>query len=176
VKSRIRPVAWVVAFFGGALAVATTATTEGCGTDAVGIDACRQVETARCEATRSCGATDDEVTSCSLYYRDACLHGIENATRPPTDADTKGCVAAVNAVRACADAKVTTIAGCTATPLADGANVCVPGTANANLSPCQVIHDCAHILAACAFAVGPKSDAGVDDGSSGDGSSDAASD
>ena len=45
-----------------------------CGTDAVGVSECREVEEARCNAAVSCGYTD--VEECRRFYRDHCLHGV----------------------------------------------------------------------------------------------------
>jgi hypothetical protein len=45
-----------------------------CGTDAVGVSECREVEEARCNAAVSCGYAD--VEECRRFYRDHCLHGM----------------------------------------------------------------------------------------------------
>lgn len=45
-----------------------------CGTDAVGVSECREVEEARCTAAVSCGYSD--VEECRRFYRDHCLHGV----------------------------------------------------------------------------------------------------
>jgi hypothetical protein len=88
-----------------------------CGTDASGIDACRQIETARCQQAPSCvGQTistacnggqnvldlavpvhrDSDVSSCIRYYQDACLHGLNGGT-PPSPGQLQNCVNAINA-------------------------------------------------------------------------------
>jgi hypothetical protein len=46
----------------------------GCGTDAVGVGDCRELETARCAAGPACGFPD--VAACQRYERDHCLHGV----------------------------------------------------------------------------------------------------
>lgn len=46
----------------------------GCGTDAVGIGDCRELERARCAAGPACGFPD--VEACVRYERDHCLHGV----------------------------------------------------------------------------------------------------
>lgn len=55
----------------------------GCGTDAVGIETCRSVEFARCEAALSCGLIDD-VDKCLRFSRDHCLHGLGVSAVSPT--------------------------------------------------------------------------------------------
>jgi hypothetical protein len=81
-----------------------------CGTDAVGVDACRQIEEARCRrAPVCCGVypqcgidltsplhSDDDVTACIRFYDDACQHGLVN-TQDPGSVAVKQCVAAINA-------------------------------------------------------------------------------
>jgi hypothetical protein len=46
----------------------------GCGTDAVGVGDCRELERARCAAGPACGFRD--VAACERYERDHCLHGL----------------------------------------------------------------------------------------------------
>ncbi len=53
----------------------------GCGTDAVGVDECRDIEEARCEAAQFCDIVDD-VDACKRFYRDQCLHGLANGEQP----------------------------------------------------------------------------------------------
>lgn len=76
-----------------------------CGTDPVGVDACRRVETVRCESAPACGLDlgrpvhrgDDPknaVAACIRYYDDACLHGIE-APEDPGNVKTQACVDAI---------------------------------------------------------------------------------
>ena len=121
----------------------------GCGTDAVGVEACRQIEAARCSALRSCPVaqggfkSDDEVDACTLFYRDQCLHGIESTTAP-TDAQLTGCVNAVKATAACAKAGTPTMEGCPAAPL-------VSPMEASGLTPCNAILKAADHLAACNF-------------------------
>jgi hypothetical protein len=76
-------------------------TASGCGTSAVGVDECRDIENARCEASEPCGLVDD-VQACKRYYRDHCLHGL--ATAPPAGASVDSCVQAIKAAGACAEA------------------------------------------------------------------------
>jgi hypothetical protein len=88
-----------------------------CGTDASGIDACRQIETARCTQAPACVGQpvpmscnngqnpldlavpvhrDSDVSSCIRYYQDACLHGL-NGGRVPSPGDLQSCINAINA-------------------------------------------------------------------------------
>jgi hypothetical protein len=53
----------------------------GCGSDAVGVDDCRDIENARCVAGEACGLVDD-VDACKRFYRDQCLHGLTAGERP----------------------------------------------------------------------------------------------
>jgi hypothetical protein len=71
----------------------------GCGPDAVGVDACRQIERARCEAGAVCGTVSD-VAACQRFYRDQCLHGLAAAEAPGEPA-LRGCVEAIEAVASC---------------------------------------------------------------------------
>ena len=77
-----------------------------CGTDAIGIDTCRQVEEARCRQAAHCPGIDlsqpvhrnspiTDVDSCIRYYHDACLHGLA-APADPGAVATKACVDAIN--------------------------------------------------------------------------------
>jgi hypothetical protein len=73
----------------------------GCGTAAVGIDACRDIETARCEAAQHCGRVDD-VEACQRYYRDHCLHGLAEGVEPPTPDQVDACVKVIERAGQCA--------------------------------------------------------------------------
>lgn len=70
----------------------------GCGTDAKGVDDCREIEQARCAAAQNCGVSD--VPACQRFYRDQCLHGL--AAAPPGSAKVKACVATIRAAGQCA--------------------------------------------------------------------------
>ena len=88
----------VLAAFVGATSLAA------CGTEAIGIDACRRVEEARCKRAQGCGidltspphtgAPGSDVEACVLYYRDACLHGLVR-TAEPSAAEVNACVARI---------------------------------------------------------------------------------
>ncbi|WP_438020780.1 hypothetical protein WMF18_17640 [Sorangium sp. So ce315] len=137
----------------GAVAFAT----QSCGSSAVGVDACRQIETARCEAAAVCpewvGTTsaDERVKTCVEFYWDQCLHGLRvgdgdsDRTPPdPADAAVQACVDAVGATRECAANNVASMTACSA-ELAAGAD--------GALSPCAVITDQVQALAACVSLV-----------------------
>jgi hypothetical protein len=70
----------------------------GCGTDAKGVDDCREIEQARCAAAQSCGVSD--VPACQRFYRDQCLHGL--AVASPGSVKVKACVATIRAAGLCA--------------------------------------------------------------------------
>ncbi|WP_437728774.1 hypothetical protein [Sorangium sp. So ce861] len=163
---------WVAAVLLGLGAV--TLATQSCGTSAVGVDACRRIETARCEAAAACPAwvgsadADEQVDACVEFAWDQCLHGIANAgteddpAPDPTESQIKACVDAVGATRKCAADNVASMAECSAAPLADGADGAI--------SPCEVITERAHALEACAFVVKPTgAGGGAGDGGGGDG-------
>jgi hypothetical protein len=89
-----------------ALACAAGALAAACGTDAVGVDTCRQIENARCSQAPSCANINlgipvhrnspvTDVEACQRYYHDACLHGLATNTDPGAVA-TKACVDAIN--------------------------------------------------------------------------------
>ena len=84
------------------MAIAGCALCGGCGTDAVGVDTCKQIESARCEQAPACGialeppyhTNGTDVTECQRYYDDACLHGLASGSDPGPTA-VKACVAAI---------------------------------------------------------------------------------
>jgi hypothetical protein len=129
-----------------------------CGTDAVGVDVCRQIETARCSALLSCPVAQggftkpEEVDACTLFYRDQCLHGIQSTT-VPTDAQSTTCVSAVKAAAVCAKAGAATLEGCAGAAL-------VPTADPKAIAPCSAILLRVDELAACAFVDAPP-DAGT---------------
>jgi hypothetical protein len=71
-----------------------------CGTDAVGVNECRQIEEARCVAAAKCGTIED-VEVCKEFYNDHCLHGlaIEDVPRAKV---VNACVATIAAAGSCA--------------------------------------------------------------------------
>lgn len=142
-SARLRLALLVALGLAGALSPALFSA--GCGPSGVGVEACRKIEDARCEAAASCGLSQQQVDNCKLVYQDQCLHGIQNSAYHPTQSDTDGCVAAVKAAGACAAAGVKSMAACPDAPLVSGA---------VDTDPCTIITAKADELSACAFATG----------------------
>jgi hypothetical protein len=83
-----------------------TATVLACGTDPVGVEACRKIEHARCANAPGCGidlshpvhrgdTPELAVVACKNFYDDACLHGLSAPTDPGNVA-VDACVDAIN--------------------------------------------------------------------------------
>jgi len=125
-----------------------------CGTDAVGVDACRRIEAKRCEVAPTCSADYKDVDACNDYFRDQCLHGIENADRSPSDSDVKGCVDAIAKAAECAKSGAKTLVECAGHPD-------LVQSAPPTLTPCEAITKSPDLMAACAFLAKPVVDAGV---------------
>lgn len=71
-----------------------------CGTDAVGTDACRRIEQARCRKAPACpnlGVT--HVEACVQFARDRCLHGLPGPE--PLTARLDQCVGAIEQATTC---------------------------------------------------------------------------
>ncbi len=73
-----------------------------CGTSAVDVTACRQIETARCNHAQACGISlatpvhdGNDLDFCIRFYDDQCLHGLVTQQVPGTTAVNE-CVAAIN--------------------------------------------------------------------------------
>jgi len=77
----------------------TLVSATGCGTDAQGVDDCREIEQTRCAAAKNCGIVSD-VEACQRYYRDQCLHGLP--VPPPGSVQLKACVDVIRAAGDCA--------------------------------------------------------------------------
>jgi hypothetical protein len=82
-----------------AICAFTLVNAAGCGTDAQGVDDCRDIEQARCAAAKSCGIVED-VDACQRFYRDQCLHGL--AVSPPSSTMLKACLATIHQAGMCA--------------------------------------------------------------------------
>lgn len=74
---------------------------QGCGPEPVGVDDCRAIERARCDAAVHCGFIDD-AESCRRFYRDHCLHGLV-ADSSPGGQDVQDCVDAITRAGECAE-------------------------------------------------------------------------
>ena len=128
-------------------ALSAVAPLPNCATEATGVDACRRIESARCEAASKCGFSSSDVDRCLDFYRDQCLRGIENADHVPQENETRECINAVQATATCAEAKKPTMHDCTAAVVADASE--------ADLTPCQILLDQVHQLRSCAFVAAP---------------------
>jgi hypothetical protein len=87
-----------------ALAAFAPLGTGGCGTDAIGVGECKQIEEARCRAAAKCPeiplgninhASGTDVDACIRFYDVACLHGLEVPDQGAIA--TAACVQAINA-------------------------------------------------------------------------------
>jgi hypothetical protein len=85
-----------------ALAAAATGLVPACSGSAVGVDACKSVEDARCRAASACGVSlqppystaGTDVDACIRFYDVACLHGLAGGSDPGPTA-LNACVAAI---------------------------------------------------------------------------------
>jgi hypothetical protein len=76
-----------------------------CGSSAMGVDACKSIEEARCRQVPACPnvevsppiwyTTGSAVDACIRYYDTACLHGLSIGSNPASS-DVTQCVAAIN--------------------------------------------------------------------------------
>ena len=102
-----------------AVATFSLVTASSCGTNAVGVDDCRDIEQARCRASASCLDANgapliDDVDACERFYRDHCLHGL--AVKPAAGASVAGCVQVIEAAGRCAERDpASTLADCNET-------------------------------------------------------------
>jgi hypothetical protein len=82
----------------------------GCGTDAVGVESCRDIELARCNAAATCGTVED-AASCRRFYHDQCLHGLP--VPDPGKNLVRDCVEMIERAHACAvEGRDTALADC----------------------------------------------------------------
>lgn len=99
-SSRRRAVVVVLALAGVAVGSSIA-----CGTDPVGVDACRRIERVRCESAEACGinlgrplhagdSPESNVAACVRYYDDQCLHGLV-VTKAPGPQSVDACVNAI---------------------------------------------------------------------------------
>ena len=93
------------------VATSALATALACGTDPVGVESCRKIESARCENAPSCGIDLSKpvhrgdtpalsVAACKRYYEDECLHGL-SAPVDPGSVAVQACVDALNSTTDC---------------------------------------------------------------------------
>lgn len=144
-----------------AVSAFTLVSAVGCGPEPKGVEDCRAIEQARCEAAKNCGIVSD-VVACQRFYRDQCLHGL--AASPPSSTSVKDCVAVIRSAGVCAseaEGGDTPLELCSAgTPTLDDA----PGAATA----CDIVKS-PETATACRF-LSTAPDAGA--GGSGTGGSD----
>ena len=101
-----------------AAATFSLVTASSCGTAAVGVDECRDIEQARCRASASCLDKDGDplikdVDACERYYRDHCLHGL--AVKPPAGASVSACLDVIETAGRCAKKDPEAALDCTET-------------------------------------------------------------
>lgn len=141
-----------------------------CGTDADGVDACRAIESTRCNLAQACEPSSFSVQSCESFYYDECLVGVENpdAGNPVNPQWVTNCVNDLGTVSKCASLDSCNV-------MLDG-YPCGDAGADAGLpTPCEVITVCPEVLTNCGFVVTP--DAGTDAGEdAGEDAADAAED
>lgn len=112
-----------------------------CGTDAVGVSECREIEQARCAAAAACGFPN--VAECQRFYRDHCLHGL-SGVRDILSAD--GCVADLGRLGRCAaELGATASVSACSEPVA---------TAAGNEAVCDVVRR-PELASSCAFLAEP---------------------
>lgn len=115
-RSLLRDLRTFVFACASALAGFGLVSSPGCGTDAKGIEDCRDIERARCSAAAACGIVTD-VEACQRFYRDHCLHGM--ASLPPSPAAVDACVETITAAGTCASSfggKLALLSECDAAP------------------------------------------------------------
>ena len=135
------------------LSAVAPAATAACSTDAVGVEDCRDIEFARCEAASACGAVQDE-DDCKRFYRDHCLHGLA-LEEEPSGAVVQTCVRSPKAVAACnADTALADCPGVTTSPSA------LPLACDVVRAP-EDIEECRFLVPATP-APPPTPDAGTD--------------
>ncbi len=83
--------------------------TSACSTGAVAVDECREIQYERCESALLCGFADvssfADVDECKRFYRDQCLHGIQN-TKAPTKQEHSVCLDLIDSALTCARSDV----------------------------------------------------------------------
>jgi hypothetical protein len=74
-----------------------------CSTKAVGVEECRRIEYARCDAAPNCPDQFEvtDVEQCRLFYRDHCLHGMDLSSAPKASS-VNNCVKAIQTLSKCA--------------------------------------------------------------------------
>ncbi len=138
----MRAHSWVRRGGVGVVASAALALGTQCDNGATGVEACRRIEELKCEALRGCPkgsiASDDDVASCKLYYRDQCLFGLADSAEPD-DAAIELCLGAIDAASQC---KLDELATCAAAPALANAVDATKTTGCAAIYAPEKLEDC----------------------------------
>jgi hypothetical protein len=84
--------------------VAALLSAVACDTDAKGINDCREMEYARCTASRSCDFgidSDEREADCKRFSRDNCLHGLSTGVEPKRG-EVEACLNVIQRAGECA--------------------------------------------------------------------------
>jgi hypothetical protein len=139
----------------------------GCGPDAAGVDDCRKIENARCEAASHCGDrfSITDVDECKRFYRNQCLHGFATG-KGPGAGQVAACVRTIQAAGACAaqNSPTATLTAC-GDPLASETNPELADVCAVVVTP-EKTAECAFLSGT---ATGGSSSGGSSPGGSGSG-------
>ncbi len=133
-----------------------------CGTDAVGVESCRSIETARCKMAPNCnvdlsqpvhrGSPGTDIDACIQFYNDQCLHGLAAQSDPGTiavnacigDINSGNCDYVVNPQHAPNCAFLTNIAdaGPDGADASDASTPCPSGCSDFGIQFCNGNHFC----------------------------------
>lgn len=145
-----------------------------CDNGALGEDACRAIESKRCEVLSGCAGFDldeeSEVTACKLYYRDQCIFGLSaDVVKEPDGPELDRCLAALDATADCKSGDGT-IASCDDAPILDGSYDPPAGTDAsldvAEATACQMLNYPSYLVD-CGFLQAVPIEDDDDDGSGG---------
>jgi hypothetical protein len=87
-----------------AYAVSCVTGVTACDTKATAVDDCRELETARCAAARSCDFgidSDEKEAECKRFARDNCLHGLSTG-KVPKRGTVDSCLRVIRGAGECA--------------------------------------------------------------------------
>lgn len=94
---RHRPFAKAIVLVALGLAIATHAA--ACGSDARATDACRRIESTRCQRAPQCPqqypsftATHGDVASCQRFYDVQCGRGVQESMKDPSKSELEACL------------------------------------------------------------------------------------
>ena len=141
----------VTALFG---LTALAATVVHCSSGAVGVEACRQIESKKCEVAKGCPGVgldeDSDVEACKLFYHDQCMFGIADGTADPDGILVEACLVAIDAAASCRGSE--TIGECPTRPTLTSASFL-------GNTPCEIILF-PERLADCSFLADPEAEVG----------------